>query len=318
MNGWWVALLLVVAVLALLAAWRAHRDGAQARQREEETVLALHQAQEELEQQRASATLGDALADVADRLVVVAPATTSPASSAGAVQAYAEHRRRVRDYDEAVQYCLQPVELMPAADDADLDRLLKYVGDARKRLFAARAKLFDDGAMDRLAGLLEPTAAPAPAGNGLVEALGRLAATTRGHDDTDAAALLQSAMQLTRARSGDALEVELQCASSLPPIAPAPWLAPALLRLLSLVAGVAGADGQIAVRAQVSNGHIEIDAHGQPQRSAPLAAHGEFEAALEDMQQRMDERGIALEPATADPRSRGFVLRLPLASAASA
>ena len=50
-----------------------------------------------------------------------------------------EYRERVREFDAAVQYCLQPVELIFGADKATLDRLVSHVEGARRKLFEARS-----------------------------------------------------------------------------------------------------------------------------------------------------------------------------------
>ena len=52
-----------------------------------------------------------------------------------------DYRKLVKLYDAAVQLCLQPVDLLFGADKASLDKLVKYVEEARKKLFEARANL---------------------------------------------------------------------------------------------------------------------------------------------------------------------------------
>jgi two-component system NtrC family sensor kinase len=52
-----------------------------------------------------------------------------------------QYRKLVKDYDAAVQYCLQPVEMIFGADKAGIDQLVKHVEEARRRLFQARANL---------------------------------------------------------------------------------------------------------------------------------------------------------------------------------
>src|SRR3954469_23210799 len=52
-----------------------------------------------------------------------------------------DYRKLVRQYDAAVQYCLQPVDLIFGADKEALDKLVKYVEEARRKLFDARAAL---------------------------------------------------------------------------------------------------------------------------------------------------------------------------------
>lgn len=51
------------------------------------------------------------------------------------------YRERVRHFDAAVQYCLQPVELIFGADKASLDELVSHVEGARRGLFEARAAM---------------------------------------------------------------------------------------------------------------------------------------------------------------------------------
>jgi len=50
-----------------------------------------------------------------------------------------DYRALVQQYDVAVQYCLQPVDLIFSADKASLEKLVKHVEEARRKLFEARA-----------------------------------------------------------------------------------------------------------------------------------------------------------------------------------
>lgn len=52
-----------------------------------------------------------------------------------------DYRERVRQFDAAVQYCLQPVELILGADKASLAELVSHVEGARRKLFETRAAL---------------------------------------------------------------------------------------------------------------------------------------------------------------------------------
>jgi two-component system NtrC family sensor kinase len=52
-----------------------------------------------------------------------------------------DYKKLVKAYDAAVQYCLQPVELILGADKASLDKLVQHVEGARRKLFEARANL---------------------------------------------------------------------------------------------------------------------------------------------------------------------------------
>jgi hypothetical protein len=52
-----------------------------------------------------------------------------------------DYRARVKHFDEAVQYCLQPVELIFGADKATLSELMRHVEGARRKLFESRSAL---------------------------------------------------------------------------------------------------------------------------------------------------------------------------------
>jgi hypothetical protein len=52
-----------------------------------------------------------------------------------------DYRVRVKHFDEAVQYCLQPVELIFGADKAGLAELVRHVEGARRKLFESRSAL---------------------------------------------------------------------------------------------------------------------------------------------------------------------------------
>jgi signal transduction histidine kinase len=52
-----------------------------------------------------------------------------------------DYRTLVTQYDAAVQHCLQPVDLIFGADKSSLDKLVKHVEEARRKLFEARTNL---------------------------------------------------------------------------------------------------------------------------------------------------------------------------------
>ncbi|WP_300615420.1 hypothetical protein [Dokdonella sp.] len=83
---------------------------------------ARHEALERLR------TLGDLAGTLQDRI-------------AGSGADFSSYRERVRRFDAAVQYCLQPVELIFGADKAGLDELVRHVEGARRGLFEARAAM---------------------------------------------------------------------------------------------------------------------------------------------------------------------------------
>src|SRR5689334_15461040 len=69
-----------------------------------------------------------------------------------------DYRTLVKRYDAAVQYCLQPVELIFGAEKAHLDKVIAHVDGARRQLFEARAQLEKSSALDESRHLLETAA----------------------------------------------------------------------------------------------------------------------------------------------------------------
>lgn len=141
--AWIVAFALAVAAVFLLARLRSERS---ARERADGE---LARAQAEIEELRATrelivpagerAMLGPVAGGVA---AGVGPPIAEVAGSIAAVATQLEdYRVLVKAYDNAVQYCLQPVEMIFGADKAGLDQLVRHVEDARRKLFAARAAL---------------------------------------------------------------------------------------------------------------------------------------------------------------------------------
>ena len=74
--------------------------------------------------------------------VGIQPPLAAAAADVAAVRVQLDdYRALVKAYDNAVQYCLQPVEMIFGADKAGLDQLVKHVEEARRKLFSARAAL---------------------------------------------------------------------------------------------------------------------------------------------------------------------------------
>jgi len=90
-------------------------------------------------EQFARNTAQETMAAVADRLD--APLGSVRAHFESLNAQLDDYRRRVREFDAAVQYCLQPVEMIFGADKATMDQLVCHVEGARRKLFQARAEL---------------------------------------------------------------------------------------------------------------------------------------------------------------------------------
>lgn len=140
----WISLVLaLVAVLAIAAAaWLAHQLR-QERARAHDLLYSKIDIENELDTLRTNqsdaAATHESMVAVADRLD--APLGSARAHLEEVNAQLADYRQRVRQFDAAVQYCLQPVEMIFGADKATLDQLVTHVEGARRKLFEARAAL---------------------------------------------------------------------------------------------------------------------------------------------------------------------------------
>jgi hypothetical protein len=136
--GWVVAVLAIGVALGLHRALRAERaHGVQLLYAKIDAENQRSGLQAELTQ-LAELARQDALTG-SERLRGLLDALRGDLESAGTD--IAGYRERVRRFDAAVQYCLQPVELIFGADKASLDELVRHVEGARRSLFEARAEM---------------------------------------------------------------------------------------------------------------------------------------------------------------------------------
>ena len=137
-----LALALVAALAIAAAAWLAHQLR-QERARTHDLLYSKIDIENELDTLRANqsdtAATRESMVAVADRLD--APLGSARAHLEEVNAQLADYRQRVRQFDAAVQYCLQPVEMIFGADKATLDQLVSHVEGARRKLFEARAAL---------------------------------------------------------------------------------------------------------------------------------------------------------------------------------
>jgi two-component system NtrC family sensor kinase len=137
--GW-----IVAAIAAGAAVWFLHSLRGE-RARSHELLYEKIDLENALDEARETPQADDTEATYAT-LIAVADRLDAPLGSARAhleeVEAQInDYRKRVREFDAAVQYCLQPVELILGADKATLDQLLSHVEGARRKLFEARTAL---------------------------------------------------------------------------------------------------------------------------------------------------------------------------------
>jgi two-component system NtrC family sensor kinase len=134
-----------VAILAMGAAAWLWRQLARERAHAEELLYAKLDLENEMDALRADSAQGVEAAVAAAGVGVgeVARHLHDPLESIcrnlESTQAdLVDYRGRVKRFDEAVQYCLQPVELILGADKASLVQLVSHVEGARRKLFEAR------------------------------------------------------------------------------------------------------------------------------------------------------------------------------------
>jgi two-component system NtrC family sensor kinase len=137
----WIGWILAVAAIGA-AAWLWRELGAE-RSHTSELLCSKMTVEDELDVLR---TQQSAHGDAAPTFAAVGAQLDAPL---GSVRAHLEragtqlddYRQRVKHFDEAVQYCLQPVELIFGADKAGLAELVRHVEGARRKLFESRGAL---------------------------------------------------------------------------------------------------------------------------------------------------------------------------------
>lgn len=234
----------------------------------------------------------------------------------------AEYRGLVAAYDAAVQYCLQPVELIFGADKASLDQLVQHVEGARRRLFEARGAL-EKSRTHRGDDLLHNSAA-------VLAPLDRLGATLAAFTDDRAAqpgvdvnASVDAVLDLLAARS-TAMPTIARDYQLVPPLPETPArLHELLLHVLDNSIHASGAQGRVAVATRAADGVVEIavtdSGAGIPDDVLPHVFEPFFttrpDAAgigLAVARQIVDERGGAIAIRTTRGHGSTFTLTLPL------
>lgn len=202
---WIVAIAALVAAAMLFMRLREQR-GAHARlESEHAAALAeIEQLQANQHQILASserAAFGPLAVEVAAR--VEAPLAAVGNELEQVIERLDDYRGLVKAYDNAVQYCLQPVEMIFGADKAGLDQLVKHVEDARRKLFSARVALEKSPALVEARQRLEATASalerPVDAVRGLRDAT---RADSSEFEVVDINALVETALRVAADSDG--------------------------------------------------------------------------------------------------------------------
>lgn len=256
----------VVAVVAIgLAAWsfvrlraeRAALAGVRAAKAEADAEIdRLHAMQARLVQVAGHAAIGSLAAEIGAELAgPLADATGNVEVVAGRLEDY---RGLVKAYDAAVQYCLQPVEMMFGADKASLDRLVSHVEDARRKLFEARLALDRSSALSESRTLLGDTATELRRVNALADGLDGFAVRETGAGPVDVEQVIDGALAVLGPRISEGISIVRE-RGELPRIRCAPGqLQQAVLGLLSNALESIDGSGRISIGSSANARQIEI------------------------------------------------------------
>lgn len=177
-----------------------------------------------------------------------------------------DYRKLVKNYDAAVQYCLQPVEMIFGADKAGLDQLVKHVEEARRQLFNARRELEKSSILTDSKNMLSEAAVGLGRSSTLVHGLCQLTRPdAEGVEATDVNQLLDAALGLLSPTWGDRIVVVREFAD-LPGISCLPaQICRAFLHIFENSALAIGDRGRITVHTRaggVRNVEIRINDTG--------------------------------------------------------
>src|SRR4051812_4417565 len=171
-----------------------------------------------------------------------------------------DYRTLVKRYDAAVQYCLQPVELIFGADKASLDKLVLHVEGARRALFEARGHLEKSSALDESRHLLETAAESLRDIGALTQSLSQFAAAGPGDaQPVDVNLSIDHALRIAERRLRGRIEI-VRDYRELPKIEAGPsQLAQVFLHLINNASEAMDGAGKLTVATRASGSHVEID-----------------------------------------------------------
>ena len=171
-----------------------------------------------------------------------------------------DYRMLVKRYDTAVQYCLQPVELIFGADKAALDKLVVHVEGARRALFEARAHLEKSSALDESRHLLETAAESLRDIGALTQSLSQFAAADPADvQPADVNLSIDHALRIAERRLRGRVEI-VRDYRELPKIpAGSDRLAQVFLHLINNASEAMNGSGRLSVATRAAGNHVEID-----------------------------------------------------------
>ncbi len=254
-------LLLLAAAISLgLAAHKLRRENASLRGQHEQAAAEMKQLQSSQAQvihTTKLASLGQMVAGVAHELNTPLGFVKSNVEVVGDL--FDDYRKQVKAYDAAVQYCLQPVELIFGADKASLDKLVSHVDDARRKLFEARNVVVKSPLIEEAKELLNDSRDGITQLASLVQNLKGFTRLDRdGMDAMDLNEGVDSALMIARHQLRDRIQVVRQLAP-VPKVRCMPsQINQVFLNLITNAAQAMGDEGKLTVSSRATKDSVEV------------------------------------------------------------
>jgi len=170
-----------------------------------------------------------------------------------------DYRTLVKRYDAAVQYCLQPVELIFGAEKAHLDKVIAHVEGARRQLFEARTLLEKSSALDESRHLLETAAESLRDIGALTQSLSQFDTRDDDVQPVDINLSIDHALRLAERSLRGRVEV-VRDYRELPKVVAAPdRLAQVFLHLIDNASEAMNGSGKLSVATRAAGSAVEID-----------------------------------------------------------
>ncbi len=255
-----ILLLLAAAVVLGTALFRFKRENAALeaeRARIQSELERLQAGQAQVIHTTKLASLGQMVAGVAHELNTPLGFVRSNVEVVG--ELFDDYQKLVGAYDQAVQQCLQPLEMLFGADPEIAARLLRHVEDARRRLFEARTALVKSSLPGEARDLLGDSAD----GIGqLVELVANLKGFARldrdGMDAMDVNEGIESALNIARHQLRDRIEIVRRLGEA-PKVRCMPaQINQVFLNLITNAAQAMGESGTLTITSRAAKGQVEV------------------------------------------------------------